>query len=60
MYFEDEAFVCEGYTEPGWYFWVGPDRDSLKGPYESTKEARVAFKEFHKPTAKGRKKKPAA
>lgn len=40
-YFDDENFVCEGYSCSGWYFWDETET-SLIGPFKSQRNAETA------------------
>lgn len=42
FYFNDPMFVCEGYNNPGWYFWDEAEI-SLIGPFPSESRANTAY-----------------
>ena len=40
-YFDDESFLCEGYTASGWYFWDETETH-LIGPFKNESNAQIA------------------
>lgn len=40
-FFDDENFVCEGYSSSGWYFWDETDTN-LIGPFKTDSNAKIA------------------